>query len=91
VVVAALRAGAADDVRVALPLVRADRHRVVDPRRPTSSLGGITTLGGLVDVVGRGLATGFGVGVLIVAGTGADSLAIIGIMAIGSALVSWSD
>ena len=76
---------------MALPLVRVDRQQVVDPLRSTSSLGRITTMGVLVDVVGRGLAIGFGVGILILAGSGAASLAVIGVLAIGSALVSWSE
>ncbi len=74
---------------MALPLVHVDRHRAVDPRR-TLSPGSITTLGGSLDVVGRAVAISF-VGILAVAGPGIASLAIIGILAIASALVSWSD
>ena len=79
---------------MALPLVHVDRLGLVDPRPSTSSLGRVTTLGGLLGLlglVGRGLAIGFGVAVLIATGSGAASLAVIGVLAIGSALVSWSE
>jgi hypothetical protein len=76
---------------MALPLVQVDRQRAVDPRRSISSLGGITTFGGLVDVVGRGFAIGLAVGVLLITHSGAGPLTVVGILAIGSALVSWSE
>jgi hypothetical protein len=75
---------------MALPLVHADRQRVVDPQSPLTS-GRVTIAGGWVDVLGRAIAIGFGVGILLITGSGAASLAVIGVLAIGSALVSWSE
>jgi hypothetical protein len=43
----------------------------------------------VVGAVGRGLAVGLGLGLLIVAGTGAASLTVIGILALGAAMASW--
>jgi len=45
----------------------------------------------LVDVVGRGFAIGLAVGVLLVTDSDAGPLTVVGVLAIGSALVRWSE
>ena len=77
---------------MALPLARLDdiRVRLIDPSPATSrsAMGGSVarlTIGAVV----RGLAVGLGLGLLIVAGSGAASLTVVGILALGAAMASW--
>ena len=77
---------------MAFPLSRVNPGRLVHAQRSagpgrTRSILCRTVL----DAGGRGLAIGFGIGVLVVAGTSAASLVVIGVLAIGSALVTWTE
>jgi hypothetical protein len=78
-----------------LRVARLDRVHIRIARRgppvPKAALGGVAHLGAAVEVIGRGLAVGIGIGILLIAGPGAVSLTTIGVLAIGSALVSWSE
>jgi hypothetical protein len=80
---------------MALPMARPERVevRLVAPRRSfrPSTLGRVPHLGAAVEAIGRGLAVGIGLGILVIAGPGAASLTTIGLLAIGAALVSWSE
>ena len=77
---------------MALPLARLDdiRVRLIDPSPATSR----SAMGGsvariLLPAIVRGLAVGLGLGLLIVAGSGAASLTVVGILALGAAMASW--
>lgn len=77
---------------MALPLARPDhiRVRLIEPRAtPSSSAAGRPAGSVVVGAVLRGLAVGLGLGLLIVAGTGAASLTVIGIVALGAAMAGW--
>ena len=65
------------------------RLAIVEPRRRRRRQDSIRS--GLIDVAARGLVVGVGVGVLLrSADMGAVSLTVVGILALGAALVSWS-
>ena len=76
---------------MALPLARPDhiRVRLIEPRTPSSSAAGRPAGSVVVGAVLRGLAVGLGLGLLIVAGTGAAPLTVIGIVALGAAMAGW--
>jgi hypothetical protein len=81
-----------DDADMALPLARPDhiRVRLIEPRTMrSSSVAGRTVARVVVGGLSRGLAVGLGLGLLIVAGSGAASLTVIGIVALGAAMASW--
>ena len=67
---------------------RPDRIRVGVRRKEPSSG---TTRRVWLELASRGLATGFGVGLLVAAGAHAAvaEVAVIGVIAIGAALLSW--
>ena len=73
-----------------LPFVDVDRQRLADPR-PARAFHRTLGFEPLLDVVGRALAIGVAVGVLFLTGPGTVSLAVIGTLAVGAALLSWSD
>ena len=72
------------------PLARIRRHDIAD-RRGRPARRAVTTVGTLFAVGARGLAVGFGIALLGLAGSGTASLAILGVLALGSALLSWSE
>ena len=82
-----------DDFVMALRLVRPDditvqmahRPRSFDIRSQTKS----SPIQTAVEVVGRGLAIGVGPGLLLTASPGATTLAVVGVLSLGSALLSW--
>jgi hypothetical protein len=79
-----------DDADMALPLARPDhiRVRLIEPRT-MPSVAGRTVARVVVGGLSRGLAVGLGLGLLIVAGSGAAPLTVIGIVALGAAMASW--
>jgi hypothetical protein len=80
-----------DDLGMALRLARPEdiTVRVAHGRRwlraPMHTLPGHAA----IDAVGRGLAIGLGLGLLLNASPGAISVTVVGILALGSALLSW--
>ena len=78
---------------MALPLARPDhiRVRILDGGRSSLSFARRhrPVVRAAVEVVGRGLAVGVGLGILLIAGPGAASLTALGILALGAALLSW--
>ena len=77
---------------MALPLARPDhiRVRLIGPLPAASSSAASRSVARVVvGAVARGLAVGLGLGLLIVAGSGAASLTVVGIVALGTAMASW--
>ena len=77
---------------MALPLARPDhiRVRLIDPVPATSSSAvNRSAARVVVGAVVRGLAVGLGLGLLMVAGSSAASLTVIGIVALGAAMAGW--
>ena len=79
--VMALRLGRPDDITVRM----AHRPRSFDIRSPTRS----SPIQTATEVVGRGLAIGVGLGLLLTASPGAITLTVVGVLALGSAFLSW--
>jgi predicted lipid-binding transport protein (Tim44 family) len=81
-----------DDADMALPLARPDhiRVRLIDPLPATAASAASRSVARVVvGAVVRGLAVGLGLGLLIVAGSGAASLTVAGIVALGAAMAGW--
>jgi hypothetical protein len=79
---------------MAFPLARPDHvdARIGDPRRSfdfrSSRL--LRAVPVVVDILVRGLAVGVGGGVLALGEHGVASLTVVGVLALGSALLSWN-
>ena len=73
---------------MAIQLQRPTDIRIGAARRPRRPIGrGATT--SAVDVAVRGLLAGAGIGILLVAHAGFATIPVLGVLALGAALLSW--
>jgi hypothetical protein len=74
---------------MAIQLQRPTNIRIGVARRhgPSTRRGAITTTA--LDVAIRGLLAGAGIGILLVAHAGFASIPVLGVLALGTALLSW--
>jgi hypothetical protein len=74
---------------MAIQLQRPTDIRIGAARRPRRPTGRGATTTSAVDVAVRGLLAGAGIGILLVAHAGFASIPVLGVLALGAALLSW--
>ena len=75
---------------MAIELHRPTDIRIGAARRPRRSFsGGAAPKTSALDVAVRGLLAGVGIGILLVAHAGLASIPVLGVLALGAALLSW--
>ncbi len=74
---------------MAIPLQRPTNIRIGAARRPRRSTRRERLTITALDVAVRGLLAGAGIGILLVAHAGFASIPVLGVLALGAALLSW--
>jgi hypothetical protein len=74
---------------MAIQLHRPTDIRIGAARRPRQSMSRGAATTSAVDVAVRGLLAGVGIGILLVAHAGFASIPVLGVLALGAALLSW--
>jgi hypothetical protein len=74
---------------MAIQLHRPTDIRIGAVRRPRRTIGRGSATPSALDVAVRGLLAGVGIGILLVAHAGFASIPVLGVLALGAALLSW--